>query len=1599
MILIAASCAAVIACVETADAQIPAFPGAEGFGANATGGRGGDVYTVVNLNSSGPGSLRYGIENAPAQGRAILFAVSGYIPVNYNSDTGNQTVRLVQNNIGIYGQTAPGDGIGLKDGRILITGDNSVIRHIRVRHGKYGGAGDCVNIESSAQNTMLDHVTLMFSTDENISFFNSNADQFTFQNSISAWGMERHNAGGLWDLEDGTCHHTLWAHHRTRNPKARPYGLLEWINNVTFHWRSEGFIMGDSTSQVDWYANVIGCYYVSLDDYEFGLDSTPLSKGRIDDGGNPNFHLYLSDTLIDANGNGILDGVDNGYGIVSGVPYPAGGTTPGTVSYDTNSAPFPGAPVAVTIDPPLTAYKKVLSASGALRMDANYGGLLRDELDTLLIDSVVNQKSILVAKDSPRAEYPEDPPSSGEALLAGPPYNISNNGFGTLNSTVAPTDTDGDGMPDFWEQTLGSNPNLDDHNSQVPVGAYLPNIPAGYTLLEEYLYFKSMPHAVVEKNTGNSPSSLSVDLRRYTSGFDVAPVVFSISNQVNCSAVVQPDGYTVVVTPTVDFIGRARFNFNVTDGEGSSWTQTFVMLASGVFVPTDLTWVGDGISNLWDTNSMNFEDGTNTTAFSSGDNVLFDDTGSSSPAINVTGSIYAGVVQVDASQNYTFGGSGVLGGAMALQKSGTGSLTISNTGPNTFGGGSAIGEGTMTLATTDALGFGPVALSGSAALHLGTYSLNSGNTLTISGSPTLTGGNGGGLTDLHAISGSGILNVTVTTGVLDLSGSLSGFNGELQFSGGNYVRFYGSTGGASTEFDLGTGTLELSKRSNDGIITLGALSGGPNTRLVGASGGKNTTSTTYRIGDKDNDTTFSGALANGGGTTGVAKYGSGMLTLAGNSTYTGVTAIYEGTLRVTGSLGSTDLYIGTGARLSGTGPVASLLTLQAGGELEPGNTPGGAGTMNTSGGIHLKDGTLYFDLSDNPASGNDQILNSTGTLTFESPGGNVGAHFVFSLIDEYLSPGTYELMSGGTNTSAPGSPVFTHNLPAGGRQTFTLQRSGGGSTDAYVRLHVEGNAATLVWTGNGGGDWDTSTTNWLNGGTPDKFYNFDAVRLDDSASNKTVNVVGSLQPRSMVVSNATGTYTFSGGTFGGEAGSLLKQGAGTLIINSVNSSFTGTADLTAGTTVLGNVNSLGTADITLSGGAILDLAGSLMYPGNTLNVPGSQSGTLNSSGGLGNGWSGKLVGVSNSALNITSGVSFSGTTSTQFDNFKGTIHIQPGSTLRFSSGSSGNTYGSLIPTFVIDGMLQPRNAGNTIQLGALSGSGTIAGQQTQPVDGGGNGTTTYVIGANNMDASFNGQIIDSNPTNLTVLVKTGTGELVLNGASTFSGGTTISAGTLLVHNTTGSGAGTGDVLVQAGAILGGTGSIAGATTLDDGAILAPGASAGTLTCNGDLTLSDLSYLRYELGTTSDRVIVDGDLVATGLLEVTNTAGYGPGVYPLFTWNTNKNLTLGQLVLTAAPAGYNYSISTNTPGEVNLIVAPTTPPSIGSTVLSSGSLIVAGSGGIPEGDYYVLSSTNLVLPVVSWDVLQTNQFDSSGNFVFTNMVDALTLKRFFRLQVP
>lgn len=180
-------------------AQIPAFPGAEGFGGRALGGRGGDVYIVTNLNTSGAGSFADAIATVPTAGRTIIFGVSGHIHVNKTT--------LSKSKVTIAGQTAPGDGIGFRDGTFIISGDDIVIRHARFRYGKKDAGGDCINLTSGTLNAILDSVSIQFSTDENISSFGSPPENLTMQWALNGWGLQSHSCGGLWDQNHASAHH------------------------------------------------------------------------------------------------------------------------------------------------------------------------------------------------------------------------------------------------------------------------------------------------------------------------------------------------------------------------------------------------------------------------------------------------------------------------------------------------------------------------------------------------------------------------------------------------------------------------------------------------------------------------------------------------------------------------------------------------------------------------------------------------------------------------------------------------------------------------------------------------------------------------------------------------------------------------------------------------------------------------------------------------------------------------------------------------------------------------------------------------------------------------------------------------------------------------------------------------------------------------------------------------------------------------------------------------------------------------------------------------------------------------------------------------
>jgi autotransporter-associated beta strand protein len=535
--------------------------------------------------------------------------------------------------------------------------------------------------------------------------------------------------------------------------------------------------------------------------------------------------------------------------------------------------------------------------------------------------------------------------------------------------------------------------------------------------------------------------------------------------------------------------------------------------------------------------------------------------------------------------------------------------------------------------------------------------------------------------------------------------------------------------------------------------------------------------------------------------------------------------------------------------------------------------------------------------------------------------------------------------------------------------------------------------SNLTWRGDGTANvWNTSVSNWLNGANVSAFKNGDTATFDDTGSaTPAINLTTTVSPGA-VFFQATQNYTLSGAGALSGSGPFTKSGSGTLFVNTTNSTYSGALGLNSGSLVLGSGSSLGTGTLTLNSGTILGLsANNTIYPANPVVVSAGQTGTITNVG-IGNSFSGTFSsGDSNSVLNLFSSMSFAGSDTNQFNGFTGTINIATGAGMRLVA--TGGTLGSFNPQWVINGTLQPRNAGNTILLGAFTGAGTLTGPQSNS----GTGNTLYVIGGNNTSATFGG-VISSNTAvaGSQVLVnKIGTGTLRLTGANTFTGGLTVSAGTLLVNNVSGSATGTGPLEILSGATLAGTGMVAGPTTVNNGATFSPGNPSGTLTLLSNLTLNASSLLQFALGTNCGSVAVGGSLTLAGQLAATNVGGFGAGSYALFTYG--GALTLGNLQLVAAPAGYNYSFDTNTPGVVKLVATLPPPPVIGKPTVRGGQFIFGGSGGTPEAMFYVVTSTDLAAPVANWIPLLTNQFDADGNFVVTNG-PATNAQYFYRLQL-
>jgi fibronectin-binding autotransporter adhesin len=793
------------------------------------------------------------------------------------------------------------------------------------------------------------------------------------------------------------------------------------------------------------------------------------------------------------------------------------------------------------------------------------------------------------------------------------------------------------------------------------------------------------------------------------------------------------------------------------------------------------------------------------------------------------------------------------------------------------------------------------------------------------------------------VTGGGTLNLRVNGVRGEVSGNWSGFTGRINVtsrSGVSDFRVGATAGYPSARLNLATNVLMYSRTTSGAVIPIGEFTANEGAFVsTGVGGGLSAQNdVTWRVGGLNTDATNAARFQ---GTTKLIKTGSGTWTLTGNSTHTGATTVSNGALVVVGTFAVSPITVASNAVLTGTGVLGGGATILPGGNLVP------PGTMTLSNKLALISANCFFDLSSSPAGGNDKIVVSGGLLALTNT-----QNFFFNQTDGFLGPGTYVLIDGATNT-ASSAPAFASNLPVGSRQNFTFTTPPG-----QVLLNVTGNVASLVWRGTNGSAWDTATTNWLNDGSADVFWPNDAVTFDDSSTNGVVNLIGSVQPRSVLVSNVSRSYSFNGGSLDGTT-SLIKQGTGTLTLPATND-FSGGTIISGGTLALGstaaNSAALGTNAVTLNGGTLQmygygqsstpsygTFANDLVVTtSGTLRVPPRATIASRLTGG--------------GTLNLVDDyvrADFTG----DWSGFTGQINVGP------RSGSSEfrivNSFGyGAAAMFLSNGVTAYPTAGNaTVVIGELAGaSGSILGP------GNGNGTNpTWLIGGRNSSAAFAGQIKDAG---VTTVIKTGSGAWTLAGSNSFTGGLIVSNGAVLVNGSLANGA----VEVLAGATLGGNGVIAGAVTIETDGALSPGISIGELTISNTLTLAEASTTLIEVNKsvgTNDTVVCSGAVSFDGELVVTNLAGT-LAAGDSFTIFSAVNFAGDFAAIVGSPGPSLEWRFNPTNGVLSVInTAPPAAPTFNVFAISSG-VPVFTIGGVAGFNYTIQASTNLI----AWTNLMT-----------------------------
>ena len=545
-----------------------AFPGAEGYGRFAQGGRDGIVYHVTSLaGTKEPGTLLYGLTeiNEP---RYIVFDVSGIIELDFES-------QFTKPNAYIAGQTAPGKGICIKASNINI-GSDVICRFVRFKRGLgvYGeNTGNAMGM-SGADHSIVDHCTAAWGTDETVSGRGAKNISFQYCGIFEALGITghknyadgtNHGYAATIDGQIGSWHHNLLLNCEGRNwsmgggmdAQNIPIGGLDLFNNVCYNWHNR-------TTDGNCHAvNFVNNYY------KMGADTrrTTLFTQDFEDAINPagKDQAYVSGNIRENKNHTLTQDK-------KGETYNATGNIPTSYSYLVGEPLFP-------------SYAEIHTAKDALKIVTSTAGAtmpMRDEQHVRVIHETLDGTHTYVgSKSKIKGEI------DNEADLTG----VENGGWEVWpeETRAAEWDSDQDGMPDWWEKIVGSNAAVANQNDD-PNGD-------GWTLLEDYLEFMAHPYVILKPGDRSS-----IDLRQHFAGFfgqngkSVMPT-FTCDTQTDNGVSVGFSGSTMIITSS-DFTSPFIHSYGITVNDG----ETTIMQRFGVVVTGEAQ---SAIHPVWSENGLN----------------------------------------------------------------------------------------------------------------------------------------------------------------------------------------------------------------------------------------------------------------------------------------------------------------------------------------------------------------------------------------------------------------------------------------------------------------------------------------------------------------------------------------------------------------------------------------------------------------------------------------------------------------------------------------------------------------------------------------------------------------------------------------------------------------------------------------------------------------------------------------------------------------------------------------------------------------------------------------------------------------------------------